>query len=395
MSRLQRIGVLGGTFDPPHNAHCDIARAALDEWRLDRVLFVVAARPPHKSEGPYATPEERLAMVQAALAGEPRMEVCEIELERDGPSYTRDTLRELERLYPGADLFLIVGFDSLLDLPHWKDPQGILARARLLVVPRPGLPDAVPSNLDQGCDMLPFEKTTLSSTEVRKRIAAGEPFSNLVPHAVAKLIRRKGIYEVSMAVRQSPRAEEFIALLSERLSNETRRHSLSTAELMTSFAAQAGITHEQAVTTGLLHDLGKGMDEAELLEAAERYGIVPSELQRHVPKLLHGPVAAEECRRRLGIDDDAVYEAIYWHSTGRPGLGNVGLALYVSDFAEPARTFHEAAVARAILCEQGFAKAVRYATEQKLRRLGAKSSFVDPITEAFYAWLKGYGDIDR
>ncbi|MCP4642992.1 MAG: HD domain-containing protein, partial [bacterium] len=139
-----------------------------------------------------------------------------------------------------------------------------------------------------------------------------------------------------------PRAHEFIALIQDRIKPKTARHSISVAETMLSVADEAGIRPDQAVAAGLLHDLGKGMRGPELLEAAEELALPISDLQRDKPKLLHGPVAAALCRRDHGIDDDAVCEAIEWHTTGRPGLGPVGLALYYADYAEPLRTHPQA-----------------------------------------------------
>ena len=190
----ERIGIYGGTFDPIHNAHLDIARAALESARLAKVLFVVAARPPHKRDDTYASPGQRFAMVQAALEGEPRMEVCGIELHRDGPSYTGDTVVEIERLHPGAKLFLIIGMDSLADLPNWRDPGRILSRAHLLVVPRPGNGLVVPESLEGKYDLLPFDETDVSSTEVRGRIQRGASIAELVPPAVERVIRNDGVY---------------------------------------------------------------------------------------------------------------------------------------------------------------------------------------------------------
>jgi len=193
-AEYSRIGVFGGTFDPIHTTHCDIARVAAREARLDRIFFVVAARPPHKSGGVYASPEQRLAMVRAATAALPGMEASALELERDGPSYTVDTLREFEGLYPGADLFLIIGLDSLIELPGWREPQEIVRRAHLLAAPRPGECPEIPQELAGRHTLLPFKKTALSATEVRERIVAGEPFEHLVPPAVARLIQEEGIY---------------------------------------------------------------------------------------------------------------------------------------------------------------------------------------------------------
>jgi nicotinate-nucleotide adenylyltransferase len=194
VSKQERIGVFGGTFDPIHNAHIDIARAALAEAHLDRIIFVVSARPPHKQGGPYASPEDRCAMVAAAVQENPRFEISRVEIDREGPSYMVDTLDEIAKMHPDAALFLIIGLDSFLDLPKWKDPESILSRARLLVIRRPNLSDEAPIPLKGRYDVLAFPETALSSTEVRDRIVAEAPFEDLVPPPVARLIRERGIY---------------------------------------------------------------------------------------------------------------------------------------------------------------------------------------------------------
>ena len=195
MSEGQRIGVLGGTFDPVHNTHLDMARAALEAADLDKVLFVVAALPPHKRDETVASPETRYEMVNAAIANEPLFQASDVELRREGPSYTDDTLRELERQFPDADFFLIIGLDSLFDFPRWKDPDGILRRARLLVAPREADGRQIPESLTGKYEFLPFEESAVSSTEVRERIARRQSIDELVPAPVAELIARKGIYD--------------------------------------------------------------------------------------------------------------------------------------------------------------------------------------------------------
>ena len=190
----EQIGVLGGTFDPVHNGHIAIARAAREHAALDRVLFVVSARPPHKRSGPYASSEDRYAMVQAALEGQPGMAPSRLEVERDGPSYTVDTLKKLDALCPGAELYLILGMDSLCDLPKWRDMRGILQRASLLVVPRPGK-WVCPRELEGRFELLPMEEMDISSTEIRRRIFDGDSIDGLVPLAVEQMIRQQGIYD--------------------------------------------------------------------------------------------------------------------------------------------------------------------------------------------------------
>ena len=194
-----RIGMLGGTFDPVHNTHLDIARTALKEARLDAVLFVVSARPPHKEGGTFATAEQRMAMVQAALAGEEDLEPSDVEMNQERPSYTCDTLRLLSERHRGADLVVILGLDSLADLPNWKEPESILSRATIVAAPRPGEHVAMPESLNGKYTLLPFPESDVSSTEIRRRVAAGESVSHLVPAGVGRLIDQEGIYRGEVA----------------------------------------------------------------------------------------------------------------------------------------------------------------------------------------------------
>lgn len=196
VSDARRIGVFGGTFDPIHEAHLAIAQAALDQAALDEVLFVVSATPPHKRHIVRATAEDRLAVLEAALAerGEPRFRASRIELDREGPSYTADTLRALHGQQPGATLYLIIGADALADLPKWHDPEGIVREARLLVAPRPGFDPAATPSLAGRYDLLRLPEVPTSSTQVRAKAADGDSLEGLVPDAAAALLEEKGLY---------------------------------------------------------------------------------------------------------------------------------------------------------------------------------------------------------
>lgn len=382
MGGRQRIGVFGGTFDPIHNVHLNAARAALDQAGLDRVLFVVSARPPHKKDDTAATPEQRLDMVRAAIAGEARFEACDVEFHRDGPSYTHDTLAELARLNPDSELFLIIGDDSFAEFPSWRAPEAILAHAKLLVLPRPGKTRAAPESMRGKYEYLPFQESDMSSTEIRRRVEAGLPIAGLVPELVERFIREQHLYTDS-AHFDIPRADEFVALLRERLPEKTYRHTLSVTQTMLDAAEAAGIAPEQAVTAGLLHDLCKPLKPEALAEKARRYGITQ---YLDVPNLLHGPVAAEEARRELGVMDEDVIDAIRWHTTGRAEWGRVGQALFYADFSEPRRPHPQAAEARRILAEQGFDAALRYVVREKFHHVKKKFA-PDPNAVAFEEWV--------
>ncbi len=189
-----------------------------------------------------------------------------------------------------------------------------------------------------------------------------------------------------MPIAKTPQFKEYLRRLRERLTDDKISHCIFTAEYLSSFAATVGLDHDEAVTAGLLHDFARDLKKEAFLQQARLLHLPISESQLQKPSLLHGPVAAELCRNEFGISD-AVHEAIYWHTTGRPGLGPLGQALYVADFAEPTRKFPEAAEARARLRKEGFNAALLYVAQQKIL-INRNKPVIDPNTEVFYLWLK-------
>jgi nicotinate-nucleotide adenylyltransferase len=199
-----RIGVFGGTFDPVHLGHLILAEQCREQARLDRVLFIPAARPPHKQEQPLTAFAQRVEMLALALAGNPVFHIEELEKDRPGPSYTADTLAELGRRYPGAELFLLVGSDTLHDLPYWHEPLRIAEQAGLLVMARPGGETPAPSalrsalHLPEGVDLrqelVQAPLIDIRSRDLRQRAAEGRSLRYLVPRAVEAYIADKQLY---------------------------------------------------------------------------------------------------------------------------------------------------------------------------------------------------------
>lgn len=194
----RRIGVLGGTFDPPHLGHIVVACEALWQLRLDEVRLVPAARPPHKPDLALAPADRRAGRLEGAVADRPGLVVSRIELERPGPSFTADTLEEMAVAEPGAQLWFILGADQLAGLPGWHDPGRILACARLAVAARGDLAHA---DLRLLCDrvapgrvdIIDVPTIDISSSMIRARMAAGLPVGHLVPPAVEKALREEGL----------------------------------------------------------------------------------------------------------------------------------------------------------------------------------------------------------
>ncbi|MEO5617171.1 MAG: nicotinate-nucleotide adenylyltransferase [Candidatus Eisenbacteria bacterium] len=191
----RRLGLFGGTFDPPHLGHLALAEWARDALKLDRVLFMPAARPPHKSGPALSGVSLRLAMTRLAVAGHRGFEVSRIEAEREGPSFTVDTLKTLRARRPGARWFLLMGEDSLADLATWKQPGQIVRLATPVVAARPGA-QARRSRLAFGRRVVWLDNPGIevSSSAIRARARLGRSIRFLVPDAVAHYIERTGVY---------------------------------------------------------------------------------------------------------------------------------------------------------------------------------------------------------
>jgi nicotinate-nucleotide adenylyltransferase len=195
-----RLGILGGTFNPPHLGHLVCAQEAYLELDLDRVMLVPARIPPHKPVEHEPGPEHRLELCRLAVCDDDRFEVSDIELGRDGPSYTVDTLQELTSTASPYELFLIVGGDIAVGLPRWRDPERVLDLATLAIAKRRGTArEAVQTSLDalRGGERARFfqmPRIGVSSTMIRRRVRAGQPIRYLVPDRVADYIDSHDLY---------------------------------------------------------------------------------------------------------------------------------------------------------------------------------------------------------
>ncbi len=200
--RLRRIGLLGGTFDPPHVGHLWLATLARDALGLERVLVIPAPEPPHKRDVPMSRVEDRVALVRAAIADDPMLELSTIELERPGPHYTVDTVDALRAVLPAAvEPVLMMAADSLAEIDTWREPDRLLASLEWAVGPRPGTPDPDPAPLRERfgsaasrIHLLEGPSLDVSATAIRARVAAGRAIRYLVPRRVEAEIAARRLY---------------------------------------------------------------------------------------------------------------------------------------------------------------------------------------------------------
>ncbi|MSR23142.1 MAG: nicotinate (nicotinamide) nucleotide adenylyltransferase [Gemmatimonadetes bacterium] len=198
-SGVRKVGIFGGTFDPPHVGHLAVAKDAMEALGLERVLLVPAVRSPFKSEAPAAPAPTRLRMIAEAVSDEPRFEVCDLELRREAPSYTVDTLARLSEDMPGIRLVLLLGVDQWAGFGRWRRPREIARLAEIAVLTRSGeRPGALDPELEDGPPIpfieVPVTRIDLSSTEVRNRVREGRSARWLVPEAVRRIIEAEKLY---------------------------------------------------------------------------------------------------------------------------------------------------------------------------------------------------------
>lgn len=342
------IGVYGGTFDPPHWGHITAARAAMEQLGLDKLVLIPDRVPPHKAlpEG-SASPEQRLEMAALATAelGR-RAEVSDWELRRDGPSYTSDTLAELRREHPEDTLWLLMGSDMFLSLQTWHAPEEIMALARIAPFSREAEDEsaafaAQKARLEreygaQICIVQNPEVRELSSTEVRATLAAGRG-SDLLPPAVYGYVLREHLYGTHKALTGLT-PDELRPIALSYLKPKRMPHVLGTEQEAVRLVRRYGGDETQARIAALLHDCTKKMDMAQQLALCEKYGIMLDELEQKALKLLHSKTGAAIARDVFGVED-AVYDAILYHTTGKPDMTRLEKIIYLADYIEPTRDF--------------------------------------------------------
>jgi nicotinate-nucleotide adenylyltransferase len=211
---VRRIGLLGGTFDPIHYGHLVVAEEVRSGLGLAEMIFIPAGEPPHKQEDIITPARHRLAMLELALASNPHCSISLVDVEREGPSYTVDTLRLLRRKWGSqADMFFVIGWDSLEELSGWREPEALLEQlTRLVAVQRPGYEEAPEyragleqrlPNLKQRLLTMAAPQLEISATDLRQRVAEGRPIKYQLPEAVERYIAQHGLYRQRTEGRES------------------------------------------------------------------------------------------------------------------------------------------------------------------------------------------------
>lgn len=323
---MQKVGVLGGTFDPIHEGHLNLARQALIQCGLDLVLILPMARPSHRQA--EATPEQRFTMCRLAIEGMAGLALSDAGMQ---PSvrYTTETLGTLAKEYPGAQFSMILGADKLPSLPYWHDAQRLFAQCDFLCFPRSGVnTDAAMEKAAAAgarVQLLQVACSPYSSTMIRTRTAQYEDAPG-VPLSVLCYMAEHGLYQ-----------KDFLPALKEMMNPRRFRHTLGVRKEAVRLAALHGLPIQRAALAGLLHDCAKGMPLSAMEQIAQQYHLVKDKQMLSSGAMLHGPVGAHVARYKFGIQDEAVLQAIRNHTIGRPGMSELELCIFVADATEENR----------------------------------------------------------
>ena len=342
---MARIGIFGGSFNPPHLGHILALREFHEKLALDTVLLIPAANPPHKALTKN-TPDaaHRLEMCRLAVGNLPYVQVSDMEIVRSGKSYTADTMKQLRERYPSEELFLLMGTDMFLSFQNWYHPEEIAAHASLAVAHRN---EDDPVLLREQAEKLENElhaKTVFvensflphSSTSVRAMLAfhAAEDYLDPAVHAY---IVKNGLYYYNDSLKNQP--FEALSAVSLSLHHPKRMpHVVGCSDTAKRLAVLYGVDPEDARRAGILHDITKALNAQEQLKLCETYDIILNNFEQKHPKLLHAKTGAVIADRIFG-ENNRVCDAINWHTTGKANMSTLEKIIYIADYMEPNRNF--------------------------------------------------------
>ncbi len=381
-----RIGIFGGTFNPPHWGHKNLALKIKELAKLDKIIVIPSCVPPHKQSEQLADGNHRMKMCEL-MFGEDFFTVSDIEIKRQGKSYTYDTVVEMKKTYPDDELFLIVGSDMLLSFHLWYRFNDIISLVKLCVASRSDdvskekLYDYAKETL--GLDeskgelvIADVEPMTVSSTDVRQHILSGLDICDLTSREVFDYARINLLY-------QSP-YPEYKKLLRERLDDYRFLHSLNVAESAAMLAMLYGEDEDKAYLAGLLHDVMKNASRDEQLQIMKNGGIILNRAEKNNPKLWHA--MAGECYLRdvLGIEDSQILSAVRYHTTGKAEMCLLDKIIYIADYISAERDYPDVDVMRFKAVSETLEAAALYSLQYTFKKLSSQEGIIHTDSVDFY-----------
>lgn len=387
---MKKIGIFGGSFNPPHVGHIQSAVYAAEQLGLDRLLLVPAWQTPGKNM-PDASPEQRLAMLRLAVREQEKLTVSDLELRQEQECYTCDTVRTVQARYPGAEIYLLLGTDMFLKFRQWRHAPELLRTVTLAALRRGDKKEASALEgeakilTERGGKVLLLDNPVLpiSSTQVRRLLAfqAGTDFLN---PGVYEFIRREKLYDTGARFVNLPMAQLEPVVV--RLLNPNRvNHVLGCRDTAVALAKKWGADEVDAARAGILHDITKALDGPLQLTLCRAYGRILDDFSRKYPKTLHALTGSLVAQRIFG-ENKAVVSAIESHTTGKANMNLLETIIYVADYMEPNRDFPGVEKLRA-LAFTDLRAALKLGLEMTLDHLKEQGGEVSPASREALAYL--------
>ena len=389
---MEKIGIYGGTFNPLHMGHLYAARQAIETLELDKLILIPDRIAPHKQmpEG-SATPEQRMEMLRIATKHEPKMEVSDIELKREGKSYTYLTVEQISRDYPDVKLYLLMGTDMFTSFHTWVEPERITAKAALAVMYRgdkgeaEAIEEAKARMENRGAEvvLVKNDAIAISSTQMRRLLAfqCAGPF---LPEGVYDYIRSQGLYDSTADWKNLP-MDQLEAIVVRLLNPNRVAHVLGCRDTAAEMAKRWGADEVDAARAGLLHDITKAIDGPLQLTLCGEYGTILSEFGQRYPKTLHALTGSLVADRIFG-ENEAVVSAICHHTTGKGDMTTLEKIIYVADYMEPCRNFPGVEKLRE-LAFSDLDGALRLGLEMTIENLISRKLEISPESREALDWL--------
>lgn len=391
---MARIGIYGGTFNPPHIGHMRAAQQAFALLKLDKLLLIPDRIAPHKvlPQG-SATAQQRLEMLKIGAAQIPYAQISDMELRREGTSYTYLTVQELKEQYPSDELIVIMGTDMFLSFHTWRNPDIIWKNATLAVLYRgdKGEHDAIMEQkakleaLGAKVSLVRNDVTVISSTDLRRMLIfyCAAPY---LPEGVEQYIRDNGLYGTNNSYRQLPMVQ-LEKVVVDLIDPKRVNHVLGCRDTAVALAKHWGADETDAARAGILHDITKALRGQLQLTLCSEYGIILDDFSAKYPKTLHALTGALVAERIFG-ENQAVVDAIRHHTTGKADMTLLEKIIYVADYMEPCRDFPGVEKLRE-LAFTDIDAALKLGLEMTLELLKKQGSEVSPASRDALNWLSG------
>ena len=391
-----KIGILGGTFDPPHRVHFNMAATAKEALGLDVVYLMPCGTPPHKDGSQAASRFYRYEMCMLGALEYEGVEASDFEIFKLSKNYSYRTLELFAAEHPDDDITFLMGQDSLNMFLKWVHPERILAVAKIGVFVRGDDTfeklydeakkeiDRIRSSIGGDFSLIRITPSDMSATGIRTMIKSGEDVSSYLDAPVYEFIKSRGLYEEKMEMDYT----DIEKIIKKKLKKSRYRHTMGVCYTACSLAMRYDVDMDDARMAGLLHDCAKSMDDNELTRFCKKHDLDITDAEKKSPHLLHSKVGAYLAKRDFGVDDEEILHAIEVHTTGCPNMSMLDMVIFVADYIEPNRFEAPRLTEIRQMAFKDIVSAVVMILDDTIFYVRERGMYLDPLTEDTYVYYK-------